>query len=218
MRNELKVQHRTVTGTNQAKKLRAQRQIPGVIYSRGAETKNITVDAVDFLKTYREAGSSAVIYLDLEGQEEPVLIREVQMDPIKENEFIHVDFLKLDMTEKIRLNIPVVLLNRENIAIQPSVLMQLVDEIEVECLPTYIPQTADIDVSDIDLDTPKLVSDADVANMEEVEVLTDLDDVVATLSLPMEEEEEEELEEEISADDVPVIGEDGEGEEEEEEE
>lgn len=216
MRNELKVQHRTVTGTNQAKKLRAEKLIPGVIYSRGEETKNITVDAVEFLKTFRDAGSSAVIYLNLEGQEEPVLIREVQMDPIKENEFIHVDFLKLDMTEKIKLNIPVVLLNREDIQIQPSVLMQLVDEIEVECLPTYIPQTADIDVSDIDLDTPKLVSDADVAQMEEVEVLSDLDEVVATLSLPMEEEEEDELDEEdVSAEDVPVIGEDEEEEEEE---
>lgn len=216
MRNELKVQHRTVTGTNQAKKLRAEKLIPGVIYSRGEETKNITVDAVEFLKTFRDAGSSAVIYLNLEGQEEPVLIREVQMDPIKENEFIHVDFLKLDMTEKIKLNIPVVLLNREDIRIQPSVLMQLVDEIEVECLPTYIPQTADIDVSDIDLDTAKLVSDADVAQIDEVEILTDLDEVVATLSLPMEEEEEDELDEEdVSAEDVPVIGEDEEEEEEE---
>lgn len=219
MRNELKVQHRTVTGTNQAKKLRAEKLIPGVIYSRGEETKNITVDAVEFLKTFRDAGSSAIIYLNLEGQEEPVLIREVQMDPIKENEFIHVDFLKLDMTEKIKLNIPVVLLNREDIRIQPSVLMQLVDEIEVECLPTYIPQTADIDVSDIDLDTAKLVSDADVAQIDEVEILTDLDEVVATLSLPMEEEEEDELDEEdVSAEDVPVIGEDEEEEEEEEEE
>src|SRR5690625_2959520 len=102
MRNELKVQNRTVTGTNKAKQLRAQKHVPGVIYSKGEETRNITVDAVDFLKTYREAGTSAVIYLDLEGEETPVLIREVQMDPIKENEFIHVDFLRLDMKEKIR--------------------------------------------------------------------------------------------------------------------
>ena len=83
-----------------------------------------------------------------------------------------------------------------------------IDEIEVECLPTYIPQTADIDVSDIDFDTAKLVRDADVANMDDVEVLTDLDQVVCTLSMPsIEEEEDEDLDEEISAD-VPVIGED----------
>lgn len=214
MRNELKVQNRNVTGTNKAKKLRADKLIPGVIYSRGEETINVSVNAVDFLKTYRDAGTSAVIYLDLEGEETPVLIREVQMDPIKDNEFIHVDFLRLNMKEKIKLNIPVVLLNRDAIKIQPSVLMQLIDEIEVECLPTYIPQTADIDVADIDFDTPKLVSDTDVANMEEVEVLTDLDEVVCTLTLPMEEEEEEEdIDEEVSAD-VPVIGEE-EGEEEE---
>lgn len=207
MRNELKVQHRTVTGSNKVKKLRAEKLIPGVIYSKGEENRNITVDAVDFLKTYRQAGTSAVIYLDVEGEEAPVLIREVQMDPIKENEFIHIDFLKLDMKEKIKLNIPVVLLNRDSIKIQPSVLMQLIDEIEVECLPTYIPQTADIDVADIDFDTPKLVSDTDVANMDEVEVLTELDEVVCTLNMPsMEEEEEGDLDEEVSAD-VPLVGE-----------
>lgn len=213
MRNELTVQHRTVTGTNQAKKLRANKLIPGVIYSRGEETRNVSVDARAFLKTYRQAGTSAVIYLDVEGEEAPVLIREVQVDPVKENEFIHIDFLKLDMKEKIRLNIPVVLLNRDSIQLQPSVLMQLIDEIEVECLPTYIPQTADIDVSDMDFDTPKLVSDTDVANMEDVEVLTDLDEVVCTLNMPsMEEEEDEDLDEEVSAD-VPVIGEEEEEEE-----
>lgn len=207
MRNELKVQHRTVSGSNKAKKLRANKQIPGVIYSRGEETRSVTVDAVEFLKTYRAAGTSAVIYLDVEGEEAPVLIREVQMDPIKENVFIHIDFLKLDMNEKIKLNIPIVLLNRDSIKIQPSVLMQLIDEIEVECLPTYIPQTADIDVADIDLDTPKLVSHTDVANMEDVEVLTDLDEVVCTLSLPSMEEDDEDLDDEEVSAEVPVIGE-----------
>lgn len=215
MKIELKVQNRTVTGTNKAKKLRAEKLIPGVIYSRGEETKTVTVDAVDFLKTFREAGTSAVVYLDLEGEENPVLIREVQTNPIRENDFLHVDFLKLDMTEKIKLNIPVVLLNRDAIKIQPSVLMQLVDEIEVECLPSYIPQTADIDVSDIDFDTPKFVSDTDVAGMEDVEVLTDLDEVVCTLTMPSieEEDEDEELEDEEVSADVPVIGEEEEEEE-----
>lgn len=215
MKIELKVQNRTVTGTNKAKKLRAEKLIPGVIYSRGEETKTVTVDAVDFLKTFREAGTSAVVYLDLEGEENPVLIREVQTNPIRENDFLHVDFLKLDMTEKIKLNIPVVLLNRDAIKIQPSVLMQLVDEIEVECLPSYIPQTADIDVSDIDFDTPKFVSDTDVAGMEDVEVLTDLDEVVCTLTMPSieEEDEDQELEDEEVSADVPVIGEEEEEEE-----
>ena len=209
MKIELKVQNRTVTGTNKVKKLRTEKLIPGVIYSRGAETKHVSVDGVNFLKTFREAGTSAVVYLNLEGEENPVLIREVQTDPVR-GEFLHIDFLKLDMTEKIKLNIPVVLLNRDEISIQPSVLMQLVDEIEVECLPTYIPQTADIDVSDIDFDTPKYVRDTDVANMEEVEVLTDLDEVICTLAMPSydEEEEEEELEDEEVSADVPVIGED----------
>ena len=143
MNIELKVQNRSKTGKSYARKLRAQNLIPGVIYAKGEENINISMDPAEFYKAYREAGTSAVIKLDLEGREIPALIREVQTDPVKEMEFLHVDFMKLDLTEKIRVNVPIVLLNRDNIKIQPSVLMQLIDEIEVECLPADIPQAAE---------------------------------------------------------------------------
>ena len=95
--------------------------------------------------------------------------------------------MKLDLTEKIKVNVPIVLVNRDNIKLQPSILMQLIDEIEVECLPAYIPQSAEIDVRDMDFDTPKWC-DTDVAKMDDVEILTDLDEVVCTLSAPAAEE------------------------------
>jgi large subunit ribosomal protein L25 len=199
---ELKVQDRSNTGTNQAKKIRAANMIPGVIYSKGEETRHITIDPADFYKAYREAGYSAVIKLDLDGEEIPVLIREVQANPVKDLDFLHVDFLKLDLTEKIKVNVPIVLVNRDNIKLQPSILMQLIDEIEVECLPAYIPQSAEIDVRDMDFDTPKLVSDTDVAKMDDVEILTDLDEVVCTLSAPAAEEADEDAAEEPTADDA----------------
>jgi large subunit ribosomal protein L25 len=138
MKYELQVQNRNETGTNRAKKIRAENMIPGVIYSKGEETKHISMNPADFFKVYKEAGSSAVIHLDLDGEDIPVLIREVQTDPIKDMVFLHVDFLKLDLKEKIKVNVPIVLLNKESIRLQPSILMQLTDEIEVECLPTEI--------------------------------------------------------------------------------
>src|SRR5690554_6342948 len=133
MKIELKVQNRSNTGSNRSKKLRAENKIPGVIYSKGEETRHITIDPVDFYKAYREAGTSAVVTLILDGEEIPVLIREVQSNPIKDLDFLHVEFLKLELTEKIKVNVPIILLNRDNIEIQPSILMQLIDEIEVEC-------------------------------------------------------------------------------------
>ncbi|HHU49234.1 MAG: 50S ribosomal protein L25 [Caldicoprobacterales bacterium] len=203
MKIELKVQNRNKIGTNQAKKLRADNKIPGVIYTKGKDARHISVDPADFYKVYREAGSSKVIYLNLDDENIPVLIREVQTNPVKELDFLHVDFLKLDLEEKIKVNIPIVLLNRDNIRLQPSILMQLTDEIEVECLPTDIPQSAEIDVRDMDFDTPKYVRDADVAKMDNVEVLTELDKVVCTLSAPAAEAEEEDVDEEASVE-TPV--------------
>ena len=109
------------------------------------------------------------------------------------------------MDEKIRVFIPVVLLNRDEIKLQPSVLVQILDEVEVECLPADIPNTAEVDVADMDFATPIYVSDLDIAKEEKVEILLDLDTVVCTLSEPSMEEEEEDLEEVEDAADVPLV-------------
>jgi len=180
----LKIEQRSQTGKSYARKLRAQNKIPGVIYSKGETPEHISVDPADFYKAYKEAGTTSVIKLNLAGEEIPALIREVQTNPVNEMDFLHVDFLKLDLQEKIRVNIPIVLVNRDNIKLQPSILVQLLDEIEVQCLPTDIPQKAEIDVREMDYNTPKYVRDTDVAKMDNVEVLTELDKVVCTLSIP----------------------------------
>lgn len=200
----MKVQLRENIGTNKVKKMRANNIIPGVIYSRGEEARPVSVDNPLFLKVFKEAGTSSVINLDLNGETVPVIIKNTQRHPV--TGFVsHVDFQKLNMSEKIKLSIPVVLLNRDEIRLQPSILMQLIDQIEVECLPSYIPKTADIDVADMDFTTPKYVKDTDIASMEGVTILTDLEDVVCSLAPPATHTEVEE--DAVESSEVPVIGE-----------
>ncbi len=200
----MKVQSREVIGTNKVKKMRANNIIPGVIYSRNEETRPVSVDNPLFLKVFKEAGTSSVINLDLNGETVPVIVKSVQRHPI--SGFVsHVDFQKLNMSEKIKLSIPVVLLNRDEIKLQPSILMQLIDQIEVECLPSYIPKTADIDVENMDFTTPMYVKDTDIASMEGIAILSNLDDVVCSLSPPV---THTEVEEDVAESaEVPVIGE-----------
>ena len=88
------------------------------------------------------------------------------------------------MNEKVKMNVPIILTNRDSIKLQPSILMQLLDQIEIECLPGNIPNGAEVNVEDMDFTTPLLVKDLDIAKDRDVVILRDLEDVVCTLAQP----------------------------------
>ncbi len=205
---KIQVEKRTGLGKNKVDKLRDKDLVPGVLYGKGEETKHVQVDRRMLEKVYKSAGMSTLIDLEFEGEVVPALIKEVQIHPFK-NEYLHVDFQKLNMDEKVKLTLPITLVGRENIKQQPSVLVQQLDEIEIECLPGDIPEDIVVDVSDIDFTTPILVSDLDIFNNENITILREADDVIASLIEPTEEiiDEEEEV---LEADEVPVIGEEDE--------
>lgn len=204
---KMNIQNRSDVGSNHVNKLRQDQLIPGVIYSRGEETKHIQVDSAEFLKVYRLAGTTSIIDLQLGEETYPVIIKDLQKHPIKD-QYLHVDFQKLSMNETIKMLIPINLINRDNIKIQPSVLTQLIDEVEIECLPGDIPSAADVDVIDIDFATPILVKDLDIAKNEKITMLTDVESVVCTLSEPSYDEEAEEaaIGEEVDVE-VPLVSE-----------
>ncbi|NLY66661.1 MAG: 50S ribosomal protein L25 [Tissierellia bacterium] len=203
---KLQVEKREGSGKNIAKKLRRQGQIPGVLYGKGESTA-VKVSRGDFDRVYKMAGTSTIIDLEIEGETFPTLIKEVQEHPFKD-QYLHVDFQKVDMNKPVKVIVPIVLTGKENIKLQPSVLVQQLDEIEIECLPKYIPESAQVDVSNIDFNTPIYVSDLDVSKNENITVLEEPDVLVATLVSAVKVEEEEEVEEGVAPDEVPLVGKD----------
>lgn len=200
---KIQVEKRTGLGKNKVDKIREKDFIPGVLYGKGEETEHVKVDKRIFEKVYKSAGTSTLIDLELEGNVVPVLIKEVQRHPFK-NQYLHVDFQKLNMNETVKLTIPITLIGRDSIKLQPSILMQQLDEIEIECLPKDIPQSIEVEVSDITFDAPILVSDLEIFNNENITLFREADDVIANLVAPAEEIEEDE--ETAEADEVPVVG------------
>ncbi|NMB27559.1 MAG: 50S ribosomal protein L25 [Tissierellia bacterium] len=222
---KIQVEKRDGLGKNKVDKIRQQDLVPGVLYGKGEETTHIQVDRRNFEKVYKSSGMSTLIDLELEENTLPVLIKEVQMHPFK-NQYLHVDFQKLNMDEKVKLTIPITLYGRENIKEEDFILIQQLDEVEIECLPGDIPQAIEVDVSGLDFNTPIFISDLEIFDNEDIVIFREADDVIANLIQPTMEEELEELEEieelgeeveTIDADEVPVIGEDEESEEEIEE-
>ena len=209
----LQADNREATGKNQVKKLRNEELIPGVIYAKNQENVNVQFTARDFEKVLRQAGTSTIITLDIDGEGKEVLIKDFDSHPYK-NQFLHVDFQAIDQNETIRVTVPVVLLNRDDMEVVEGVLVQNLDDVEVECLPKYIPQTADVDVKEMQIGDNKTIADLDIFSNENITILAEEDEVVCSLQEVSEEEIIDEDAEAADAADVPTVDETEEDEEE----
>ncbi len=211
----LQAQKREATGKNKVNKLRNEELVPAVIYAKGEENINVQVTSREFEKVLKKAGTSTIITLDFGDEKKDVLIKAYQNHPFK-NIFLHVDFQAINQNEKIRVQVPVVLVGRDDIRVEPSVLVQNIDVVEVECLPRYIPQTADVEVSDLQIGDNRTVADLDIAKVDDITILLEDDEVICSLQEPNEEEIPEEGEEADAAE-VPTVDETEETESSEEE-
>lgn len=211
----LQAQKREATGKNKVNKLRNEELVPAVIYAKGEENINVQVSSREFEKVLKIAGTSTIITLDFGDEKKDVLIKAYQNHPFK-NIFLHVDFQAINQNETIRVQVPVVLVGRDDIRVEPSVLVQNIDVVEVECLPRYIPQTADVEVSDLQIGDNRTVADLDIAKVDDITILLEDDEVICSLQEPNEEEIPEE-DEQADAAEVPTVDETEETESSEEE-
>jgi large subunit ribosomal protein L25 len=177
----------------------------------------------DASRTLAKATSSSLITIELEGKQYPTLVREKQLDFIR-NSIIHVDFLAVSMTEKITASVGVHIVG-EAPAVKEfgAILVTGLTELEVECLATDLPERFTVDVSGL-TEISSGVYVKDVVPPPNVEILSDPEEVLV-VATAMAEEEEEEVEEEAllegeeELEEPEVIGrgkEDEEGEEENE--
>ena len=213
-RYSIEVEKREETGKGAARRIRRNGLIPGVIYGGKREPQALTVDPLDLKGKIH---SNAIIDLNIDGEEETVMIKDFQKDVIKE-EIIHVDFQKISMDETIHITVPIKLVGDAPGVREGGVLQQLMREVDIEVLPSDIPEELELNIDELTLSDSLEVGDLEIP--EEVNVLNSLEDVIVTIVAPseeVEEEEEEELEEEFIEPEVIGEEEEEEGEEGEEE-
>lgn len=149
---ELTAQTRTSFG-KKSKNLKYEQKIPAVIFGKGIPSVAISIDLMKFSKIYNEAGETTLVTLNLDNGTEKVLIKDVQFGPVSSKP-IHVGFYKVNLKEKISANIPVHVIGEEkNEAIKSGngLVLMLLSEIAVEALPTDLPHSFDVDVSNLEL-------------------------------------------------------------------
>lgn len=142
----LKVTPRTVVG-KKIKKLRNQGFIPANIFGSDFKSRSISVVIKEFINVYKIARETGVIYLELEKKELPVLITNVQRHPVNDN-ILHVDFRKIDLSKKIETSVPVKAAGESEAVNQKGgVLLIQTESLLVEALPEDIPTKIEIDIS-----------------------------------------------------------------------
>lgn len=182
----LKANDRETAQNSSLRKLRAEGKIPAVLYGKNRGSKPVYVDSADFIKTMREVGRNGIISLDFDGNSTDVMLGDYQEDPIKK-EVIHADFLAVDMSSEVTANVRVALTGEAAGAKDGGVLQQPVHELQVTATPGNIPQTIEVDVTNLQVGENLTV--ADLGAGEKYQINDDESLVLVSILPPKQEEE-----------------------------
>lgn len=201
---KLDVQSRDAEGSRAARRLRRSGRVPGVLYGGGGESLGFDVDARELRLALARSG--AVLDLSVDGgKATPVVLKETQRDPVR-GETVHIDLLRVRLDQAIHAVVPLELTGAEDApgVKEGGVLEQITRELNVEALPTAIPESIVHAIGELQIgDTIGLSA---IVLPEGVALLDDVEEtVVATLSPPKLQVEEEEVEAETE-----LVGEGGE--------
>ena len=183
----LKAEKRDVIG-KQVKAMRRAGKLPAVIYGRHTDPIIVSLDSHSASLVLGRLTSSSLVTIELDGKEYPALVREKQRDYIK-NRILHVDFLAVSLTETLRASVAVNLVG-VSAAVKDynAVLVTNLQSLEVECLPTDLPERIDIDISVLARPGDG-IRVRDVKVSDKVRLLDDPDTMVAVATFAKVEEE-----------------------------
>jgi len=177
-------QVRPGTGKGPARQARLAGYIPAVMYGHNETPVALSVPKREFELAIRAAGGggNVIVALKLDGgAEQNTIIREVQRDPVS-HDILHLDFHHISLTEKVTVEVTVHLIGLpDGVKNGGGILEHITRSIEIECLPTQIPPSIDIDVSALMIGDSVHVRDITVPNAE---ILSDEDVTIATVVPP----------------------------------
>lgn len=143
---------RNLQGTSASRRLRGTGLVPGIVYGEGQPAVAIELDHKELLLGLRhEAFHSSVLTLKLDGKAEPVLLRDVQVHPVR-TQVLHVDFQRVDPTHKIHMKVPLHYVNAETcpgVKLGHGIASHAATEAEVLCLPADLPEFITVDMGQL---------------------------------------------------------------------
>ncbi len=210
MELKLVAEKRDATGKGVARKLRAGGRVPGVLYGHGAEPITLSMDSRDLSHVlHTGAGANVLVDLIVDGSQHLAMPREIQRDLIHDR-FIHIDFLAVSRDEKITVQVPVRVVGESPGVKAGGVVEHHLWDLQVECVPTDVPEAVEADISRLEIGMSLKVADLDPP--PGCTILTEPDESVVAVvqpQAPVEEEEAEVAEGEELAEGEAAEGEEG---------
>jgi large subunit ribosomal protein L25 len=160
---EINVERRTGNGKGPARRLRVSGQVPAILYGPKRTTTQVMVPREQFEKRLAHLEGSHLIRLlhtgsDAELHERMVLVREMQVHPLT-GRVLHADFYEVDLTERLVVSVPLHFTGKAIGVVNGGILQPILREIEVECLPTEIPEFIEVDVTPLGIHEAVHVAD-----------------------------------------------------------
>jgi len=203
----IKAERRDVFGKNASRRLRREGKVPVIFYGPATDNVSLIIQKTDIFKILKsETGENTIFRVSIDSKTQNAMIKEIQTDPVSD-EILHTDLIQIAMDKAVQISVPIVL---EGEAVGVKAEGGFVDvstrEVEVECLPSDIPEKVILDISDLHLHQTMKIEDIPIP--ENVEILSDPNTVVVHIAAPVAEEvvvEEEEEEELIGEGEEPEI-------------
>ena len=194
-RPTLNVEPRTTQGSRNTRRLRRQGLVPGVVYGHGEDARPFQADARALRSLL--ASPAAFFDLSLDGNDIPVIVKDQQVHPVRSDEVMHIDMIRVNLDETIQTTVLVELHGAEEApgVREGGVLEQVTRELNIEARPGDIPEKIDVDVSA--LEAAATLPLADLTAPQGVTFVDDPDEtIIATITVPTDVPEEPEIEEE----------------------
>ena len=207
---ELKANIRNSAGKGQARTLRRAKKIPGILYGPETEPVLLSIGISDLEKALKKSTARQALLnltiLNGENTSRLAMLKELQIHPVS-RKYLHVDFYEISMERKIRVKVPVEVKGKSRGVEAGGILQVIRRELEIFCLPIEIPETIEIDVTDLDIGDSVHVKE--ISFQDNIEIPADVNFTVITISNPKAEAEEisekgeEEAEEPVKGEKTP---------------
>ena len=179
---KLDVLPRDAFGKQSARALRREGGVPAVLYGRSQDTLAIQLNARTFRQFLRTHGENVIINMEVGGNTETVIIKEIQRHPVEKHQLVHADFIRISLDEPITSDVPMVLVGTPVGIQEGGVLEAPLRQLTVHCLPMQLPTDITVDVSGLDIGDSIHVGDLNLD--DEVEVLDEAERIIAMVSQP----------------------------------
>ena len=182
---------REVNGKSAVRKLRTDECIPAVVYGLN-DNVSLSINPKELRKLIDDKGRNVLIELKVDGdsaENRNVVLKEFQTHPLKPG-WVHIDFLEIDISKKIKVKVPVFLIGVSPGEKQGGIVNHIIRALEIESLPNDIPEKFEVDMSKVELNQMIRVSDLNLA--ESLQILNDPNDIVLNVHLEKVKEEKSE--------------------------